>query len=364
MEVDDYALTAHDFKYYNDWKIYYSQSGERHIIYEMFRRILKHDKSLPTEIYNMFYAYLLIKERVRGELVQSNQWVGFENFQIYQDRKSYFLKGEAYSRLAAKMAILSCLQQDVDLLEARITPKDTAAEYYENICFLDNAIDEKKQFRDHYFYVIHFIKKPDVVGIRDTFCECRHSALRRDCERKAQALIEFRKTYKKTAFRILGIDAASQEIGCRPEVFGTVFRALQLDTQSLYSENGVLRVPQLRATYHVGEDFLDLTDGLRAIDEAILFLNLDCGDRLGHALALGISVRDWYASKRRHISLPLQDYLDNLVWLYHSIVRYGIYGLDNLKNFIEAEYQKCFSEIYGKNMDQNFIKAILEKSGK
>lgn len=41
-------------------------------------------------------------------------------------------------------------------------------------------------------------------------------------------------------------------------------------------------------TYHTGEDFLDIVDGLRAIDEAMLFLQMEKGERLGHAMALGV----------------------------------------------------------------------------
>lgn len=156
----------------------------------------------------------------------------------------------------------------------------------------------------------------------------------------------------------MGIDAAAQEIGCRPEVFAQAFRTLRNDTSFVYSEKGFIKLPQLRVTYHVGEDFLDVVDGLRAIDEAILFLNLDCGDRLGHALALGISVSDWYKSKQNHIWISKQDYLDNIVWLYHTLIRYNILGMDNLKNRIENEYIRYFDEIYGQNMNKEFVDAI------
>lgn len=50
-------------------------------------------------------------------------------------------------------------------------------------------------------------------------------------------------------------------------------------------------------TYHVGEEWKDVADGLRAIDEAILFLNMGNGDRLGHATVLGIDIEDWYQKK-------------------------------------------------------------------
>ena len=148
---------------------------------------------------------------------------------------------------------------------------------------------------------------------------------------QAMALLDFRDMSPETAIRVRGIDAASQEIGCRPEVFGQCFRTLHSHTCYRLTEKGYEKMPQLRATYHVGEDFLDLADGLRAIDEAILFLNLDCGDRLGHCLALGLDVQEWYQFKNNHISISKQDYLDNIVWLYHMLAHYNIADADNIK---------------------------------
>ena len=112
------------------------------------------------------------------------------------------------------------------------------------------------------------------------------------------------------------------------------------------------------ATYHVGEDFLDITDGLRAIDEAIAFLNLRCGDRLGHALALGVDIDDWYQKKAYRIVLPKQDYLDNLVWLYARIRSYNIDGCDDAKAYIEKRFAEFFREIYTDNMTSNMLKDI------
>ena len=69
---------------------------------------------------------------------------------------------------------------------------------------------------------------------------------------------------------MLGIDACSQEIGCRPEVFAPMFRFL---SEHITSDLPEAEVSQLKMTYHVGEDFLDVVDGLRAVDEAIHFLH-------------------------------------------------------------------------------------------
>lgn len=78
--------------------------------------------------------------------------------------------------------------------------------------------------------------------------------------------------------RVYGIDACSNEIGCRPETFATEFRYLRHVSELRYKipwyRTTVEHYEELGLTYHAGEDFLDITDGIRAIDEAINFLEL------------------------------------------------------------------------------------------
>ena len=54
---------------------------------------------------------------------------------------------------------------------------------------------------------------------------------------------------------------------------------------------------------------------MRAIDEAIRFLHLQRGDRLGHALALGIDPKKYYSERKYHIAIPRQILVDDMVWL-------------------------------------------------
>lgn len=341
----------------------YILMGERKFLYDMFRCVEERRLNEPI-LYNWFFVYLNIKEKIRGELVQSNNWAGFKNFSLYQNRSGLFGSVPFLEKEKARMAVASCFEQNVVKLEIRFSPYFTAERLCKEIRFLDDAIDSKEKFRDHYYYVLHFIKKQDTDGVDDLGCSFRHVKLRQEVRKKALAILSLRVKYPDIASRVLGIDAAAQEIGCRPEVFAQAFRALHEDTRYRDTEKGYQKIPQLRITYHVGEDFLDVIDGLRAIDEAILFLNMDCGDRFGHALALGIEVRKWYESKKYHISLTKQDYLDNVVWLYHAIVRYDIEGQDNLKDWLETEYRKYFEEIYACHMDRNYIEAIQNRMGK
>ena len=79
----------------------------------------------------------------------------------------------------------------------------------------------------------------------------------------------------------------------------------------------------------MGEDFLDIADGLRATDEAVQFLCMEKGDRIGHGLVLGVDPDEYYQNKRYSIYLRRQDYLDNLVWILYRSLELGIVVRDN-----------------------------------
>lgn len=90
----------------------------------------------------------------------------------------------------------------------------------------------------------------------------------------------------------------------------------------------------------MGEDFLDIIDGLRAIDEAILFCDLKKGDRLGHALALGINSIQYYELKRYTVCLEKQDLLDNLVWMYQKITEFDLVKDAKVKEFLANDLEQ------------------------
>ena len=167
------------------------------------------------------------------------------------------------------------------------------------------------------------------------------------------------------AQKLRGIDAASQEIGCRPEVFAGIYR--QLGKHSFEYSVDIdkrERLPALKKTFHVGEDFLDIVDGLRAIDEVIRFLNFGHGDRIGHAIVLGIDVENWYQKKNHMISLAVQDYLDNLAWLYHALTHYSISipNIGGLKERINSDFEYWFRLVYRNHMHEDCLQSIVKKA--
>lgn len=340
-------------------------AGERWLLYTMLRQIYKNNPEYK-DYSPLFYAYTLLKERIRSEIVQSNDNVGFRNFEKYQDRKEDLLEDAIYQNESVKLTLKETLiTENIQTLELRITPCDTLDKMRERIVKLDNMIDPNSRYFHRFFYTLHFIKSADPgVKLEGEEVSCRHETKMEKLKLQTAAIVGLRERYPEVARRILGIDAASNEIGCRPQVFGRFFRYLKKHVSIYYDADGQQKLPQLRATYHVGEDFLDLADGLRAIEEAILFLNLDCGDRMGHALALGLSVEEWYQFKGYHIVLPAQDYLDNMVWVYYKLSEYGIEGFENLKDILAGEFEKYFSIIYRNNISADETDLILRNYGR
>lgn len=327
-------------------------AGERWLMYQMFEEVnLCKDRTDPLYL-NLFYAYLLIKESIRSEMIQSNLNVGFANFQRYQERKSDFIINDVYNNVFTRTAVHDgILSKNMRHMELRFTPSSATNKNLQLITNLDQTIGssdyQEPEVRERFFYTLHFIKRSEKIYSDLDYYYCRNYRRRELSMRIAHAIAAIREEYPSVGERIFGIDAASNEIGCRPEVFAPAFRYLKAHRHMYRTPDGMKKLPQLRATYHVGEDFLDVADGLRAIDEAIKFLNLGYGDRIGHAIALGIDVKSWYVGKEYKIVLPRQDYLDNLVWVYHKLTEYGIQGFENLKAWIYSEFAENFSIIYG-----------------
>lgn len=354
----DYAIELPDFesKIFDEKKFFLEDieylSGERYFLYTMFRAILERDRELMPYA-NWFYAYLVIKEQFRSELIQNNGVVGFDNFLKYQDRKEDFIDGTGAEKIFKRLAVKNTLKsQSIKKLEARITPRNSAFENFDYIKKMDRDIGEVTEGKK-FFYVFHFVKEGDTKESESDYI-CRHNKKRKEVKRQAKAIALFRQKYLKEAMRVYGIDACSPEIGCRPEVFAQAFRFLRCEQNCLWLEKEG-RIPRLGISYHVGEDFLDMIDGLRAIDEAMMFLNMGHGDRFGHALALGVSPFDWYLSKNYKILIPKQDHLDNIVWLHEKIRKYGITGMDTFLLTLEREYVHCFNYIYRESFQPDAI---------
>jgi len=352
--------------------------GERCFLYSVFKKIFCRDKYF-RDYHDLFYAYLVIKEKLRQELLQVNDRIGFANFSKYQDRKEYFIQnGSIYKEALYCMAVNTTRKnQNILSFETRISPSDDLVILSRSIHGCDKYINSKKfdtpgyssfdsflhahckyskseKPRHNHFYTLHFIKKPDDLDPQKKdvmFLQPRHAKKREEIKRQARAIQELRDGLSPAAGRIRGIDAASNEYGCRPEVFAQAFRFLKCHwTPKKYEhlrDKNQNEIKKLGTTYHAGEDFLDLIDGLRAIDEAVEFLELTHSDRLGHALALGTDPVQYYELKDQKVILSKHDLLDNIVWMLTWIQKYAAASFSQLIYRLEKEYTRLYQELYG-----------------
>ncbi len=74
------------------------------------------------------------------------------------------------------------------------------------------------------------------------------------------------------------------------------------------------RLRPLGITIHAGEDFVHLLGGIRRVHESVQILGLGEGARIGHAVALGIDVREW-AQRTRNLYLPAGERMFDMLWL-------------------------------------------------
>ena len=344
-------------------------AGERHLFYSCLYYIFSNPED--SVVQSLFYFYLLIRNHFNHVFIQTNNKTGFQNFKEYSDRKSSFISDTPYDKMAKNMAIEGTIRENhLDQLEVRIMPKETAKEMRS----LFKTIDSKAYLRsssttlydrifpkgvhnnkpnklnkgtDKFFYVLHFIKDKEMHWYEKEDYKyapmCREYMKREIYRKKAQCFMDMRNRKEKICERIFGIDAASNEVNFRPENFGTVFR--YLSSSRIQPDLLGNKIPDLHKTYHVGEDFYEVVDGLRAIDEAILYLELSQGDRIGHGVALGIDVGKWY---ERHpvVALPLQNKVDNLGWILYKIRDWNLeISTANYYN-LYTEFEKGCQRLY------------------
>jgi len=114
---------------------------------------------------------------------------------------------------------------------------------------------------------------------------------------------------------VRGLDIAGDENKTRNEIYAPMLRWLRLGLQPNARKAGAHNGFHL--SIHAGEDYAHPLSGMRHIDETVRFCEMRHGDRIGHALALGVSPRIW-CENQGDMLLPVDEHLDNLVWLWHN----------------------------------------------
>lgn len=117
----------------------------------------------------------------------------------------------------------------------------------------------------------------------------------------------------------VGLDAAACELDTPAEAFAPAYRRFEELTGIRYK------------TYHCGEDFRHLIGGIRAVYEAVVFLDLKNGNRIGHATAIGIPPDLWIESMPAKLVLTKQEWFLNLLFVWIELHSTQPVGFERLE---------------------------------
>ncbi|EGY25923.1 adenosine/AMP deaminase family protein [Desulfovibrio sp. A2] len=179
--------------------------------------------------------------------------------------------------------------------------------------------------------VAHLIKQKD----EKTHRGAQHYRLRRALQKQVRHLLNYinHPQNQKHLAQIVGFDAASNELHTPPEVFAPAFRQLR-------------RGGQRNFTFHVGEDFQHLASGIRAVHEAITFLDLGAGNRIGHGTAVGIAPKLWRQRVGPSICLLRAEWLDTLVYAHQTLSGSACYS--DIRSVVEGDIHQHSRAVYGR----------------
>lgn len=307
-------------------------------------------KGIASEkLSSLLHEYLLIYGFFSEMLLHNQEEFGFEQFQNITNNN---IREKVNEFQLNKFYQLSGNDNDfLNFIEFRFSPKDNIDKQVELLNKIDtdwnkfitnkNVSSQSGLKNTDYKLIAHFIKKSDKHQNNDKFedsikNDIRYYELRNELETKCEKLISTIRNFG-TKNRITAVDAAASEFDTPPEVFASVFRKLR--------ELNVVR----HFTYHAGEDFYHILDGLRAIYEAIIFLDLQHGDRIGHASASGTDINTWADILMKELVIPQGIYLDDLIFVHCFILEQKIESLYTKLPMIEIKIQEISRKIYNKS---------------
>ena len=315
------------------------------------------------EFAQALYYYLLLKCQFMRLIVQQTQNIGFEQFQkitfnqmrrsaevefvsrfhqfSYKEKSDIALLEGRYApslKLEDNIATLKSILKDFDKFNSEKKSDSTNSTVpYGLLDLLSSAQHSRGSLK--LGLLAHFIKKPDgrliklKKGEHDFGWTCRQFSLRNEIEKTRRAMAALTNRYSRLNEFLFGFDAASNELDAGPETFAPVFRRLRANGYHNF-------------TFHAGEDFVHLLSGIRTVAEAIDFLELKTGNRIGHGTAIGINPSLWRDRIGSTLVMKQGERLDDLVFAYRILCESDIEG--RILHLMEGEIRKLSAKIYKK----------------
>jgi hypothetical protein len=182
---------------------------------------------------------------------------------------------------------------------------------------LNKLVDdlEKTKDVDRLQFVYHFSRGEDPTSEKIKIYSRSFITLYRQARSRATEL-DGTSSFLHAGRLLKGLDVAGNENTGPIELFAPTLRKIRNECRKGSAPSA--NPSALYLSIHAGEDYSHLLTGLRRIDETVRFCAMEKGDRLGHALALGMEPCI-FAQRQQVAFLPLEEHLDNLVWLHHYL---------------------------------------------
>lgn len=169
--------------------------------------------------------------------------------------------------------------------------------------------------------------------------------------RHAQALVGLFQKYPQVLRTFRGVDLCTDEAGVPIWVMAPLVRWVRAAGQQAarqLNRRGKSEIPPLRTSFHAGEDFVHLLTGLRRLDDTVRYLQLQEGDRLGHALSLGVDPSTWCHRVGRIVQTR-EERLFDLVWEWKCYTKDDVGVASERLAYVRTEMVRLTRLIFGRS---------------
>lgn len=302
-------------------------------IYAWF--LYRQKENQPTLRIAIFYVFATMTQ-IRGGLIMDGQGLG----RFVKDYYGAKLRKNPNQQHGADI-MRELMLNSADVAEIKISPDSftakKAAQVAQNVCashdfpvpelsWLTPAANLQAkdlahlQHLEQWHFCAHFLRREETADSREKLWATAKKLQATLCSESGWNHDVFLGGHTNPAFHfqpanwLRGLDIAGDENKIRNEVFAPILRWLRRGF--LPRHTGTRATPNFHFSIHVGEDYAHPLSGMRQIDETVRFCEMRSGDRLGHALAIGIAPAQWVA-RQGDMVLPVDEHLDNLVWAWH-----------------------------------------------
>lgn len=291
--------------------------GERRFITWMLVAALREGSAFKDAL-PFFFLYTLIKIRFRRDYVQTNPLIGLQNFNHYYHALDKYKEDWLDIKRKIDYALRTSIREgSADTVEVRLSP--STFDEINDVKWLGDLIN------------VNFVLTLYKTCRDDKTATTKYSGIQSELITTLRHILELIRA--KSRLSIVGLDVVGSDLSNRPYVIAPFLRYA--------AEKGITNI-----TYHAAEDFNDIIDGLRSLDELITFAEYKDCYRIGHATALGVNVGKYYQERKRNVVCSRQTLLDNYIWLSRMCGLLKITEDPILQRELELKAEEQFNEIY------------------